>query len=201
MYDLTIRQNNLPDTLEDLVKFSLFGREKLVSVRAEIRAIDKLKLADDVRAKKIEEAQGVAEAVMDAEVRVGELLSAVPKATTNNPSGANQYQSGQKDTAVPLTTPKQQSREAVGITRKQADRFVKLAQNKEIVEQAKIEARENDDIVSRSFALEKIKAAERERRRETIETLKGFDTNSAFKADSPLFLCFSNVYNYNTMVL
>ena len=44
-------------------------------------------------------------------------------------------------------TPKQQARENIGITRQQADRFVKLAENKDIVEQAKAEARENDVLV------------------------------------------------------
>ena len=71
---------------------------------------------------------------MDAEVRVGELLKVVPKQITGRPKAES------KDTAVPTFTPKQQSRETVGISRKQADRFVKLADNKEIVEQAKAEA-------------------------------------------------------------
>jgi len=153
-------QSTLPDTIDDLAKFALVGREKLTAVRAEIRAIDKLKLADDVRAQKLSEAQLIAEAVMDAEVKVGELLRDVPKATrANNPSGLKK--DTQKDTAVLLGTPKHQARETVGISRKQAERFVKLAGNKDIVEQAKAEARENDDIVSRSFALEKINAAKR----------------------------------------
>jgi len=155
MNDLTAYQSHLPCTIEDLTKFALIGREKLAAVRAEIRAIDKLQLADEVRAQKREEAQYIAEAVMDAEVRVGELLKAVPKATQG--TGANQYKQdlAEKDTTVPFSTSKQQARENIGITRKQADRYVKLAENKEIVEQAKAEARENDDIVSRAFVLEK----------------------------------------------
>jgi len=156
MSDLTVYQSNLPDTIEDLTRFAFVGREKLAAVRAEIRVIDKLKLANDVKVQKMIEAQYIADVVMDAEVRIGELLRDVPKATPNN----NPFH--QKDSAVPLVTPKQQARETIGISRKQADRFVKLADNKDIVEAAKAEARENDDIVSRSFVLEKIKVAERE---------------------------------------
>ena len=48
--------SQLPIKLEDLTKFILIGREKLVSVRAEIRAIDKLGLAKEVREQKREEA-------------------------------------------------------------------------------------------------------------------------------------------------
>jgi len=151
-------RENLPDNIQDLVKFVLVGREKLVAVRAEIRAIDKLELADDVRAQKREEAQNVAEVVMDAEVKVGELLKLVPQSS----GGDRKSENFKRHTSVPFDTPRQQSREIVGITRQQADRFIKLADNKNIVEQAKAEARENDDIVTRSFALEKIKAFERE---------------------------------------
>jgi len=164
MEGLSATKSSLPETIEDLARFALIGREKLAAVRAEIRAIDKLKLADDVRAQKKGEAQSIAEAVMDAEVRVGELLRTVPAQITGRPTEESTHSS------APTLTPKQQARENIGITRQQADRFVKLADNKEIVEQAKAEARENDDIVSRSFALEKIKAAERERKREAIPT-------------------------------
>ena len=35
-------QTNLPNTIEDLARFVLVGREKLIAVRAEIRVINKL---------------------------------------------------------------------------------------------------------------------------------------------------------------
>ena len=88
-------QNNLPASFEDLTKFVLIGREKLVAVRAEIRAIKKVGLAEAVRRQKMSEAQAISEAVLDAEVRIGELMQAIPKATNG---GANQYQA--KSTAV-----------------------------------------------------------------------------------------------------
>ena len=79
--ELTIIQNaNLPDTLGDLSKFILVGREKLTAVRAEIRAIRRLKLAEDVHRQKQEEASMLAEALLDAEVKIGELLKEIPKA-------------------------------------------------------------------------------------------------------------------------
>ena len=80
MDGLIITNQNLPNTLEDLSKFVLVGREKLTAVRANIRAIDKLQLAEDVRAQKKEEAQMLAEALLDAEVRIGDLLKQIPKA-------------------------------------------------------------------------------------------------------------------------
>lgn len=78
--EIVVQNQNLPNTIEDLAKFVLVGREKLVSVRAEIRAIDKLELAEEVREQKREEAQMLAEALIDAEVRIGDLLKEIPKA-------------------------------------------------------------------------------------------------------------------------
>ena len=78
--EIIIRNQNLPNTIEELAIFVLVGREKLVSVRAEIRAIDKLELAEEVREQKREEAQMLAEALIDAEVRIGDLLKEIPKA-------------------------------------------------------------------------------------------------------------------------
>lgn len=77
---IVIQNSNLPDKIEDLAKFVLVGREKLTAVRANIRAIDKLQLAEDVREQKKEEAQMLAEALLDAEVRIGDLLKQIPKA-------------------------------------------------------------------------------------------------------------------------
>ncbi|MBO5004335.1 MAG: hypothetical protein J6D03_03610 [Clostridia bacterium] len=77
---IVIQNQNLPDKIEDLAKFVLVGREKLTSVRAEIRAIDKVQLAQEVREQKKEEAQMLAEALLDAEVKIGDLLKQIPKA-------------------------------------------------------------------------------------------------------------------------
>ena len=80
MNNLTTTNAQLPTTFEDLSKFVLIGREKLTAVRAEIRAIDKVGLAEEVRKQKLEEAQAISEAVLDAEVKIGELMAKVPKA-------------------------------------------------------------------------------------------------------------------------
>ena len=79
MSNLSIYQEDLPSNIDDLSKFVLVGREKMVAVRAEIRAIDKLGLAEGVRRQKLEEAQMISEAVLDAEVKIGTLTANIPK--------------------------------------------------------------------------------------------------------------------------
>lgn len=152
MNEITTNKTQLPTTIDELSKFALIGREKLVAVRAEIRAIEKVGLAEEVRKQKLEEAQAISEAVLDAEVKIGELMARVPKAqgkrTDKKPT----------DTAVG----KYDVIKEAGFTPKQVERFETLAKNPDIVEQAKAEARENDDIVSRSLVLNMVKSKKKE---------------------------------------
>ena len=154
--DIITQASNLPTKIEDLSRFVLVGREKMVSVRAEIRAIDKLGLGKEVRQQKLDEGQMIADALLDAEVRLGELMQDVDKATKWD-TDKNQIRNGAK-----LITPKSDVLKEAGFKKDQVSRFQTLAAHPEIVAQAKAEARENDDMVSRSFVLEKIKAKEKE---------------------------------------
>ena len=158
MNELAIPNKQLPDTLPDLAAFVLVGREKLTAVRAEIRAIDKLQLAEDVRQQKRDEAQMLSEALLDAEVRIGELTKAIPKGTNG---GANQY--GAKPT--PLSNEQKTKSEVItdlGFTPKQVERFEILADNPDVVEQVKQEARENDDIPTRTRVIDIVQQRKKE---------------------------------------
>lgn len=157
MNNLTVYQNNLPNTLEDLSKFVLVGREKLTAVRAEIRAINKVQLAEEVREQKKEEAQMLAEALLDAEVRIGDLLKQIPKA-----QGIRTDIKKPTDTSVVKLETKKETIEKLGFNSKQAERFETLSSNKDIVEQVKAEARENEDIPTRSRVLQLVKEKTKE---------------------------------------
>lgn len=150
MNELTVANNNLPSNIEDLSKFVLVGREQLVAVRAAIRAIDKVGVAQEVRKQKLKEGQEIGEAVLDAEVRIGELMRDVPK------------KQGFASTILPTDGQNVKTKTEVfadmGFTHSQVQRFETLAAHPEIVAQAKAEAKENDDIVTRSLVLSMVKA-------------------------------------------
>ena len=159
MNEVTQRQTQLPDNIEDLSKFVLVGREKLNAVRAEIRAINKVGLAQEVYEQKLSEAQDIADAVLDAEVRMGQLTAAIPKATGGQP-----FHNGSTCNSVDTSTKEEQLSD-IGLTRQQANRFETLAKHPKVVEQAKAKAREENRIVTRQDVLNTIrkeeKAAER----------------------------------------
>lgn len=146
------RPESLPTTLDELSRFVLVGREKLNAVRAEIRAIEKVGLAQEVREQKLKEAQDIAEAVLDAEVRIGQLMAKVPTQSKYNAEKRqdNGVQSFDRKTKTEVI-------EEAGFTSKQVQRFEALAAHPDIVEQAKAQARENEEVVSRTAVLNMIK--------------------------------------------
>ena len=137
--ELVIKGNQLPENPPALAKFILFNRERLVAIRANIRALVNVDLAKEILEQKKEEATMVAEALLDAEVRLGEILP--PPRSTRNDLGQVK---GEK------TLPN-------GITKQQANHFRALASNKDIVEKVKADARADDKLPTREEVLCQIK--------------------------------------------
>ena len=192
MNEIATQQMQLPDTLEDLSKFVLVGREKLNAVRAEIRAIEKVQLAAEVHQQKLEEAQEIAEAVLDAETKLGELTSKMETAQ----GFASSIRS---NTATNVKTKTEQIEE-IGLDKFQTSRFERMARHPEVVEQAKADARANGRIVTRQDVLNRIappksqqqsmrefKEQARAEHKEFVETSKesvvGFDEIKKNKAN------------------
>ena len=139
----------LPVKLEDLTRFVLIGREKLVAVRAAIKAIDKVGVAKEVREQKLEEGQQLGGALLDAEAKIGELLSEIP------------LQQGKRTDRELSTTAGGKSKGEIirdlGFKETQAIRFEQLAKHADVIERVKAEAAENEDIPTRSEVLRIIK--------------------------------------------
>lgn len=149
MNDLATQAKQLPDNLADLAKFALIGREKLVAVRAEIRAIDKVGLAKEVHDQKLEEAQEIAEAVLDAEVRMGQLLNAAKMYGGDRRSKKFQDAGGcnLKD---------------MGISPHQSADYKLMANDPETVERVKEYARKTGQVASRSDVTHEITRRKKE---------------------------------------
>ena len=150
MNELQTQSIQLPDNIEDLSRFALIGRDKLKAVKAEIHAIEKVGLAKEVHEQKLKEAQDIADAVLDAEVKIGELTSQLNKAKEN------QYTKVLIDSSVERQKPKSEALNEIGISQKTAERFERLAKNPEMVQAAKDDARERGEIVTRQAVFDKI---------------------------------------------
>ena len=152
MNEIIIRNNQLPEGLKELSKFVLVGRDAVDRVKAEIRAIDKLKLSNEVRKQKLEEGQYLAELVLDAEVQIGKLTAELPKAVKGN-----QYTGKMVDrNGADNQKPKSEALKEIGIKQDTAERYERLAKHPEAVQLAKIKAKETDRIVTRQDVIKEI---------------------------------------------
>lgn len=159
---ISISNSNLPKNIEDLSRFALIGREQLTAVKAEMRAIEKVGLASNVYEQKLHEAQDLAEVVLDAEVLVGELMKQVPKASGRpkkiiEPAVENFEDDDWSFLEEEQPKTKAQVIKEAGFTQKQIECFQTMADHPDLVERAKAEAREGNNIVTRQSVLNKIK--------------------------------------------
>lgn len=152
MNELEVRHDNLPSTLPELSQFVLIGREKLASVRAEIRAIQKVGLAKEVLEQKRAEAQEIAELVTLSEVQLGRMLKEIPTSS----GGDRRSDDFKNHDTVKFEKSKAETVKELGFNRQQVSQFQRMADHEDVVHAAIAEAKENDDIVSRSAVMKKI---------------------------------------------
>ncbi|MBQ1297153.1 MAG: hypothetical protein IIY21_24120 [Clostridiales bacterium] len=148
MNELSTTAKQLPDNLEDLAKFVLIGRAQLKSVREHIKNIDKIGLAKEVHEQKLQEAQEIAEAVLDAEAKIGELTSKMKTSQGQRTDIEHIRNGADKSKKAQLQT--------IGISQDTAERFETLARHPETVEKAKADARAEGRIVTRQDVLNRI---------------------------------------------
>lgn len=151
MYSLSEQTHQLPAELPELAKYVLIGREKLAAVRAEINAIKKVGLAKEVLEQKRAEAQEIAELVTLSEVKIGAMLKEIPSKagarTDIKTTSSNRHEE---------VKPKMEVAKDLGFTKDQVSQFQRMADHEDVVQKAIVEARENDDIISRNAVLKKI---------------------------------------------
>ncbi len=170
MNSLTTYQGGLPETAEDLAHFLLIAPEKAAAMRAEIRAIQKVGLAKAVYDQKLEEQRRLCDMILDASVRLGEMTKALPKATAGNQYTGKMVQ----DSAVHNQKPKCEVVRDLGFSPKQIQRFETLAENKDLVELEKIQAREEGRMPTRTKVIDMVQA----RKQRYVRDMERIDTES-----------------------
>lgn len=123
---------NLPATVEELNTFILIGKEKLNAHKAKIRAIEKSGMAVMAKEAALVDAQDMADVLLDAEIKMGEILEAVQPEYVGSIEGTH--------------VPKQIKTLPKNVTKKQSHQAQTISKHKEIVEQVKAEAREKGEI-------------------------------------------------------
>lgn len=161
MNDIQIRSGSLPALPEELAKFILVGEEKARAIKAEIRAIQKLNLANEVWHQKQEELEMVREAVIEAERRIGVLFNNMPKQTGRTPgnqhTGRVERENEKTADVAGFSKTRKEAAADLGFKEREVRRFQQMAKHPEAIEQAKVEARENGTDLTTQSVLNKIR--------------------------------------------
>ena len=164
MNDLTIRAEQLPETIEQKAEYVLFGTDALKAYRAKLSAVKKRFGILPEQYKQLErEAQETAENVLLFSVDVGEHIASLPKDTSFH---GNQH----KEVTRPIgQNTRAEAIGGLGFTERQARDLQTIAAHPDIVQNVIEEARQSGDVASRSAVIKKVKA---KRKAEAIEEAK-----------------------------
>ena len=162
IFKLVKAKGMLPAKMEDLVPLSFIGQTAVTFYRQMIKGFDQLKMTEAQRKRTLQDGQEAGEMLLDIETRIGELAyevertKPIPMAT---PSGSL---IGTKSSGKPL------KHERLGMTEKRMKQSQIISKHPDIVERVKAQARENEDIPTRTAVVNEIKyQKEKERRKET----------------------------------
>ena len=160
MNELITRTTQLPDTLEDLTQFVLVGKSKLNAYMLKLRTVNRLSTAQEIRNQTLEETQELANALIAAEQRIGELLLSLPtaqgKRTDLQTSGHNSPEVETKAEAV----------SRMGYGEREAKDYQQMAKNPDVVRKVIEEATANGEVVTKSAVMKQIQKAKEEARAE-----------------------------------
>jgi len=162
MNELITQTTQLPDTIEDLTQFVLVGKSKLNAYMLKLRTVNRLSVAQEIRNQTLEETQELANALIAAEQRIGELLLAIPKASGQYANSENRPVS--KNTVV----------KEMGYSKDEAADFQKMARNPDIVRKVIEDATAAGEVVTKSAVMKEIQRAKEEAKAEAQAEMKGF---------------------------
>jgi len=141
--DIEKRLSNLPAKAEDIAEFVLVGKKALVAQKAKLEAIVALEKGFAAKEAALSDTQDLAEVLLYAEAKLGEIL-------TKNPPGLLRGNSG-RIAQKPLPE---------NINKKQSHHAQQLNKNKVVIAQVVAKAREQGEVPVRQQVLREIRLAQ-----------------------------------------
>ncbi len=162
MNELITHTTQLPDTLEDLTQFVLVGKSKLNAYMLKLRTVNRLTTAQEIRNQTLEETQELANALIAAEQRIGELLLAIPKAS----GGDRKSENFKNDSNVNFEKTKAETISDMGYGEREARDYQQMAKNPDVVRKVIEDATAAGEVVTKSTVMKQIQRAKEEARQE-----------------------------------
>jgi len=144
---IEMRRESIPVKAEDLRKFILIGKQVVEAHKAKLRAIQQTEEAAAAHQAALEDGQTIAEIVLDAEAKLGEMLAGLPK-----PKFDKTINGSKRGTTETLP---------IGIDKKMSHEDQQIHKYPETVEQCKRKAREKGELVTSKCVLRQVHADSR----------------------------------------
>lgn len=155
IFDLVVREKMLPATLDKLVPLSFIGAAAVKFYQAKVKLMDQLGITEVQRKATLSDGQDAGEMLLNIETRIGELVDATEtKIVRTGPHGSRS------------AYPPELSGEEGHKKRKNA---TAISRNPAAVKAIIKEARENEDIPTKTAVLNKIALDKEKARREAAE--------------------------------
>lgn len=159
--DVVKHSENLPATIAELHNFILIGKERVKAQTAKIRAIKKLNIAQDARSAAIADGQDMANIVIDAEVKFGEMLAAIEP----------EYNMGSTKRTDVKTTPRRTKTLPPNVTKKESHIAQTIMKNPRAIKKVKKKAEKEGRLATSEEIIREVrKEKQKARQQEIIET-------------------------------
>jgi len=155
VFDIAVRDHALPDTIEELVPLSFIGQKAVTFYREKVKLMNQLDIAEEQKQATLKDGQDAGELLLNIEKRIGELLPSAEETKRMNRTNADD--TGRFAASLPAgfgDTPGKRAHVAHSART--------IANNPEAVAEVIQEAKDNDDIPTKTAVLNKVKAKKAE---------------------------------------
>jgi hypothetical protein len=147
IFHLVVKSGNLPSTLDKLVPLSFIGAAAVKFYQAKVKLMDQLGMTEAQRKATLGDGQDAGEMLLNIEARIGELYEAIP--SQENPPGVRSAKGALRGGR------KAEIKEA-GLEPRRAQAASSIHRNPVAVAAVIKEARENEDIPTKTAVLKEI---------------------------------------------
>lgn len=146
VFDLAVRQGGLPATMDKLVPLSFIGAAAVKFYQAKVKLMDQLGITEAQRKATLADGQDAGEMLLNIEAKIGELASQIPQVQAPGGKGAGR---------VPSGLPAKHDR--LGLAQHRMKQSETIHRHPEAVARVIAEAKENEDIPTKTAVLQRIR--------------------------------------------
>jgi len=178
MFKLIKAQGGLPTKIDDLVPISFIGQAAVKFYQTKIKLMDQLGMTEAQRKATLRDGQDAGEMLLDIEARIGELLPSPEEAMKMGQKRGPAIRDGKQTISSPYPAE---------INRHRAQQARTIKNNPIIVAKIKAQARENEDIPTKTAVLNAV-SYEREKARQAAAAPIKEAMRRAYPEDQAIYI-------------